>query len=134
MRYIVLIMMLAVTQLGCLNVKSRRSANAPPPPPPKAGPENRSLSELAPQQTGPKSTEPPAKAPLPELSAPAKRPTPRPAPASGATYKIAKGDTYWSIAQRIYGDGKLWPRIKQANPGVDMDSLKVGQVIKIPSQ
>ncbi|MBL7133087.1 MAG: LysM peptidoglycan-binding domain-containing protein, partial [Phycisphaerae bacterium] len=34
--------------------------------------------------------------------------------------------------QAAYGDGSLWTKIKQANPGVDPNDLKVGQVIKIP--
>ena len=134
MRWIALIMMLAAVQLGCKKLSLGRSGKdtQPQSQPAKAEPEKRPLSELAPQPTGPQPVEPAAKEPLPEVSAPTKQPPPKAAPAAGTTYKIVKGDTYWSIAQRVYGDGKLWPKIQQANPGVDMNSLKVGQVIKIP--
>jgi len=111
MKYIVpIIIMIAVMDLGCKGLQ-RRSAKQTPAGPPTAKPEIRPLSELAPQ---------PAK------------PSPKTATTPGTTYTVAKGDTFWSIAQRVYGDGKLWTKIKQANPGVDMNALMVGQVIKIP--
>ncbi len=121
MRYVVpIIIMIAVMDLGCQGLKRRRSASQPPPEPAAGKAEDRPLSELAPQPTKPKPPEPSAK------------PSPRPAATPGTTYTVAKGETFWSIAQRIYGDGKLWTKIQQANPGVDMNALKVGQVIKIP--
>lgn len=120
MRYIVpIIIMIAVMDLGCKRMRYR-SASPNPPQPAGGKAEDRPLSELAPQPTKPKPPEPSAK------------PPPRPAPTPGTTYTVAKGDTFWSIAQQVYGDGKLWTKIEQANPGVDMNALKVGQVIKIP--
>lgn len=121
MRYIVpIIIMIAVMDLGCQGLQRRRSARHDPPEPPGAEPQTRPLAELAPQPTKPKPPESPAK------------PSPRPDPTPGTTYTIAKDDTFWSIAERVYGDGKHWTKIQQANPGVDINSLKVGQVIKIP--
>ena len=115
MRYIVpIIIMIAVMDLGCKGLSARKATPSPGPPAAKA--EDRPLTDLAPQPTKPKPPEPSA----------------TPAPKPGTTYTIVKDDTFWSIAQRVYGDGKLWTKIKQANPGVDMDALKVGQVIKIP--
>jgi len=48
------------------------------------------------------------------------------------TYTIRKGDTFWSIAQRIYGDGQRWRDIAQANPSVDPKKLAIGQQITLP--
>lgn len=48
------------------------------------------------------------------------------------TYTIRKGDTFWSIAQRIYGDGQRWKDIAQANPSVDPKKLAIGQEIDLP--
>lgn len=121
MRYILtILMMIAMMGLGCQRWRARRSARYTGPEPAGAEPEARPLSELAPQPTKPKP---------PESSA---QPPPRPVPTPGATYTLVKGDTFWSVAQAAYGDGKLWTKIKQANPGVDMNALRVGQVIKIP--
>lgn len=36
-------------------------------------------------------------------------------PASGRTYTVVRGDSLWRIAQRYYGDGRLWGRIYEAN-------------------
>ena len=31
------------------------------------------------------------------------------------THKVVKGDSLWSIAQKYYGDGSKYPKIKEAN-------------------
>ena len=31
------------------------------------------------------------------------------------THKVAKGDSLWAIAQKYYGNGSLYPKIKEAN-------------------
>ena len=31
------------------------------------------------------------------------------------THKVKKGDCLWSIAQKYYGKGSLYPKIKEAN-------------------
>jgi nucleoid-associated protein YgaU len=46
------------------------------------------------------------------------------------THTVVEGDTYWGLAEHYYGDGKLYPRIIEANP--DKRMLQVGQVIVIP--
>jgi len=57
-----------------------------------------------------------------------------PPPAPGTrTYVVQSGDTLFAIAQRIYGDGSQWPRIRDANPGIDPDNLQIGQRIVIPA-
>jgi nucleoid-associated protein YgaU len=65
---------------------------------------------------------------------PAKTAAAAPAAAAG-THTVASGDTLSSIAQKVYGESKLWKRIYDANKdviGSDPANLKVGQVLRIP--
>lgn len=50
------------------------------------------------------------------------------------SYTVQKGDTLWSIANKIYGDGNQWKRIQEANKAVlgGSNSLKAGMVLEIP--
>lgn len=59
-------------------------------------------------------------------------PTPAPKPVA-ASYTIKAGDTFSSIAADKLGDEKYWQQIAQANPTVDPQKLKVGQVIRLPT-
>lgn len=61
------------------------------------------------------------------------RPQPAtPVQAPEKTYVVTEGDTLTYIAETVYGDGKLWPKIKAANPGMDENRLLVGQKLVIP--
>jgi nucleoid-associated protein YgaU len=70
----------------------------------------------------------PAAAPASTPSPPATPPAP-----SGSTYRVAEGDNLWKIAATTLGDGARWGDIAQANPGLDADRLKVGQVLRLPT-
>jgi hypothetical protein len=51
------------------------------------------------------------------------------------TYIVMKGDTLWDIAQRVYGNGALWPTIYNANRqtiGNNPDLILPGMPLKIP--
>ncbi|HEU4393953.1 MAG TPA: LysM domain-containing protein [Planctomycetota bacterium] len=64
---------------------------------------------------------------------PAPAPT-RPAPAASTrrTHTVGKGDTFYGIARRVYGDGGRWRDIASAN-GLDPDGpLPVGRELRIP--
>jgi nucleoid-associated protein YgaU len=51
------------------------------------------------------------------------------------TYEVKKGDSgFWAIAEKVYGDGKYWTLIAQANPGVESSSLSPGKKLKIPAK
>jgi len=52
----------------------------------------------------------------------------------GTTYVVKPGDTLFGIARRVYGDGKLWTVIRDANRGkVTGDSgIKAGTELVIP--
>lgn len=55
-----------------------------------------------------------------------------PAEPQSRTYTIRKGDTLWSIAQRVYGNGQKWKDISAANPSIDPKKLAIGQEITLP--
>ncbi len=60
-------------------------------------------------------------------------PSPPPRPVSAPSqYTIRRGDTLWSIAQRVYHDGQRWREILAANPGLQPTKMRVGQVIVLP--
>lgn len=50
----------------------------------------------------------------------------------GGAYIIKKGDTLFSIAKRVYGDGSKWREIQAANPGIVPTKLRIGQQITLP--
>lgn len=56
-----------------------------------------------------------------------------PAAGGGTTHAIVKGDTYWDIAEKAYGDGAKWKRISEANPEYEPRRLPVGVDLKIPA-
>ena len=50
-------------------------------------------------------------------------------------YVVAPGDSLWSIAEKMYGDGQLWTRIAEANEDVvqgTSDLIRVGWKLTIP--
>lgn len=105
-----------------------RDSNAPTGlPAPAVDPNRRS--------TGP-AVEPPAplgakpgESTLPKPAEPAKPAAP---PAGAKTHKVAAGESLWVIAEDYYGDGHLWKKIRDANPGIDENRLLEGQVLVIP--
>jgi len=58
------------------------------------------------------------------------------APIESKTYTIVKGDTLSKIAEREYGDAKLWRKIFQHNKDTikDPDKIFPGQTISLPSK
>jgi len=76
-------------------------------------------------------------------------PAPSPSPVARATrtpasppsetvaeeYVVEQGDTMRGVAEKVYGDADLWPRIYDANRdliGPDPDALQVGMRLRIP--
>lgn len=49
-------------------------------------------------------------------------------------YEVKKGDTLSKIAEEVYGDPKLYPKIFEANRDVltDPNKIKPGQKLRIP--
>jgi nucleoid-associated protein YgaU len=47
---------------------------------------------------------------------------------------VAKGETLWKLAERYYGDGKLYPKIFEANRDAlkDPNAIGIGQKLRIP--
>ena len=50
----------------------------------------------------------------------------------GESYVVQSGDTLYSIASEVYGDGGRWPEIAEANDIDDRTSIRVGQELAIP--
>ncbi len=81
---------------------------------------------------------PAERAPAPPPPAPGGTPPPAPAPAphervpTDEQYTVRARDTLYEIAERFYGDGTLWPLIRQANPGIDPNRLRIGTPLRIP--
>ncbi|MFN9804873.1 MAG: LysM peptidoglycan-binding domain-containing protein, partial [Betaproteobacteria bacterium] len=58
----------------------------------------------------------------------------RPEKAAGSmSYVVRAGDTLQAIAQSVYGDGRLWYRIAQANGLSGSADLKPGQSLSVPA-
>lgn len=59
----------------------------------------------------------------------------QPTPAAG-TYTVQKGDSLWSIAQRLYGSGMKYALLFEANRDKvkDPNAIYVGQVLTVPAQ
>ena len=53
--------------------------------------------------------------------------------ASTSTYTVASGDTLGGIAKKTYGRESAWTAIRDANPGVNPNNLKVGTALKLPA-
>jgi nucleoid-associated protein YgaU len=52
---------------------------------------------------------------------------------SPRTHKVASGETFVSISRAVYGDGRYFQAIVDANPTVSPQKLKPGMVIQIPA-
>ncbi|HYE04818.1 MAG TPA: LysM peptidoglycan-binding domain-containing protein [Planctomycetota bacterium] len=136
---------------GAKPVAPIRQPTAPPdalPLAPDAGPRtNDPLAGLPPFDTGNGGRTPAAPfSPLPDALPipvpPAKPPTvgalidpPAPAidPSTPKTHVVAKGEYLGDISLKHYGTSKKWQKIKDANPGLDENSLQVGQKLVIPA-
>jgi len=64
----------------------------------------------------------------PSADSPAKRTT----PARTVAYTVKENDSLWTIADAWFGDSGRWNLIAKANPLIDPDRLKPGQVLRLP--
>lgn len=48
------------------------------------------------------------------------------------THVVVAGDSYWKLAERFYGDGRQFTRLRDTNPEVEGDNLQVGVTLKVP--
>ena len=63
---------------------------------------------------------------------PEKKPEPAPAPPKGKRYYvIEKGDNYWKISNKLYGDGKHVEEIQKLNANKKSSNLGVGDSILV---
>ncbi len=61
-----------------------------------------------------------------------KNDAPKSKPATGRTYIVKNGDSLSRIASRELGDAGRWTEIRDLNPGLNPDRLKVGAEIGLP--
>lgn len=54
------------------------------------------------------------------------------APAAPGTYTVVRGDNYWKLAEKFYGDGHKWKVIGDANPSYRPEGLPIGATLTIP--
>ena len=58
---------------------------------------------------------------------------PAPAPARADSYIAVAGDTFRSVAMKLYHNKRRWRDIANANPDLDPNRpLRVGQPLKLP--
>jgi len=55
------------------------------------------------------------------------------AAAKHVTWKVANGESLWTIAEKALGDGKRWREIAKLNPKIDPDRLRPGLVLLLPA-
>lgn len=72
----------------------------------------------------------------PEAPADAGSAAPETAPAAPAetSHVVARGDTYWDLAVKYYGDGTLWKKIADTNPGHEPRRLPIGATLTVPAK
>jgi len=100
--------------VGCQKKPKEDLSKTPPPPPP-----NDPMPMTAP---------PPA-----PIVTEAPPPPPAPIPSSnGKCYVVKKGDTLSKIAREQLGGINHLRALIDANPGIDPNKIKVGQVINLP--
>jgi 5'-nucleotidase len=90
-------------------------------------------TEEAPAEEPAAAPEPAAEeAPAAEPAAEPEAATEEPAAQPVTSHVIARGDTYWDLAERFYGDPTQWRRLADANPQHRARRLLVGATITVP--
>ena len=49
-------------------------------------------------------------------------------------YTLVRGDNYWDLAEKFYGDGAAWKKISEANAGLRPRALPIGREITVPAK
>ncbi len=52
---------------------------------------------------------------------------------AATSYVVRKDDSYWKIAERVYGDGKYFKRLVDANLDVPASRMRPGMTIVVPA-
>ncbi len=47
-------------------------------------------------------------------------------------YQIRKGDNFWDLSRKFYGDARMWNKLAEANPGYNKNRLKIGAPLNVP--
>ncbi|MCO5065054.1 MAG: 5'-nucleotidase C-terminal domain-containing protein [Rhizobiaceae bacterium] len=119
-----------ITEIGATTTAQAEPAPAPAPAEPAVPQPPAAANEIA--NTPPTIAAEPA--PAAETPAPAAE-APAPAAASGGTQEhvIMRGDNFWKLAEKFYGDGEKWHVLQDANPGFKPKFLPIGETMKVPA-
>ncbi|MXX87974.1 MAG: LysM peptidoglycan-binding domain-containing protein [Boseongicola sp. SB0665_bin_10] len=55
-----------------------------------------------------------------------------PKPSASCSHVVAAGDTLGEISSTLFGTATRWREISALNPGLEPNSLRIGQVLKLP--
>lgn len=112
---------------------SSEIANTPPTvAPAPAAPAQPAPAAAAPAQPAPAATAPATPSPAAETAAVPAAPAAT-TPAAPEKYIIARGDNYWKLAEKFYGDGMKWHDLAKANPGYKARFLPIGEPLEVPA-
>lgn len=139
MRYLLTLVLLAGLLLGCNNEQGAQTT--------EIGPPTRTLDQLSPSDSHESSDRESAETtdtmsresfdPPPAATYEARQPDeplpPEVVPGS-QTYVVKRGDTLWSISQRLLGDGQRWREIVEMNAGLVPEDMRIGQTLRIPAR
>ncbi len=50
----------------------------------------------------------------------------------GEEYVIQKGDNFWDLSRKFYGDARMWNKLAEANPSMKAKGLQIGAKITVP--
>ncbi|MBI4242945.1 MAG: LysM peptidoglycan-binding domain-containing protein [Planctomycetes bacterium] len=55
-------------------------------------------------------------------------------PIETTQYVVQSGDSYWTIAKKVLGNGGYWKEVEKLNPDIDTGKLKPGMKIIVPNR
>ncbi len=135
----------AISDRRISDVPSIVKAIYQPPAPDELKPGSSSLGDASKERTGPATAQGPGREDLSPareggdggqvsaaMQAPAASKKEEAAKPGPTEHKVRPGETLSMIARQYLGDANKWRAIRDANPGLNPDLLKVGQVIRIP--
>lgn len=116
------------TEMPATEEDAAETEPAPAPAPAPAAPAEE------PAEPADTAEEAPAATPAPMAPEATEEATPAADDAGERTHTVARGDTFWDIAEEYYGDGTLWQVIADANPSQEARDLDIGTELVIPAQ
>ncbi|MGC4025048.1 MAG: 5'-nucleotidase C-terminal domain-containing protein [Mesorhizobium sp.] len=123
-----------ITEIGATAQAEPAAAEPAAPPAEPAVPQPPAASNEIANTPPTIAPEPAPAAPAPATETQAQAPAAA-APASGGAQEhvIARGDNFWKLAEKFYGDGEKWHVLQDANPDYKPRFLPIGSNLKVPA-